>query len=1566
MIPPQTVVLQLISGLLHIPITELNHNCSFVAQGGNSLDAVSLSQACKQSGILLAVQDILRAFSVADIVDAASLQPTDDLINNKSTAYIGFNPRDSQQIQRPNRYPVTDMQLTFINGSEARPGTNIIRHQQPCAPERISVLKQAWKNVLEAEPIFRTRFELKNGIGYLVEIERPTFEWEEVIANSEEEYQAILEELPTMTEVSFRFKVVIQQLPNSQPTVACVMWSVHHALVDGFSMQILLDRVENVGRGHLAQPGPSFALLSTQLRQLQQTLKAEGREFWEEQTARFPAASGEILLPPPSETSEKTRSLLHSITPDISQSRLQSYAKELAVTPASIYMAAWALVLSQFSDSDTVVFGTVISGRNLDIPGVLETVGPLVNTLPLHVSLEDQIMSSKLLKKVFSQLLELASFHWTTPEHGYRREFSSAVAMQYETAMRDDFVGYPNQTTRTLINSDIPLSIMVAPDGELHMHYLSTHFSVEQVELLGHQYAKSLRALCRPSYTVQMCREDLMGTSFRQRLMDYGNCCSGLTTETSIDDDLVTLFERAVTNDPATMAIERTGYSMSYRELDEKSSRLACYLKDTIHVCEGEIICVHADQSMNWIVAIYAILKANGIYCPLNQNLTPELRSSIFESSTSRFFIVPDVFDAVAKPPTCEALIPVEEILTSTEFTHDAIESSWRVPRANPTPAAAAYLCFTSGSTGKPKGVICTHRGLVAFQRDREVRLFAGPGKRIAQLMSVSFDGSIHELFSALSYGATLVLPDSTGPFDHVKRVDSAILTPSVAKVLRPSDFPALTNVYLVGEPVPQHVNDSWAASKQLYNMYGPTEATCGATITRLVSKKPPTIGRPNPTTRIYILNSKRQMVLPGVIGEIYLAGVQVSNGYLNRPDATRERFFEDKICAGLRERMYATGDLGYWNQAGDLVCLGRNDRQIKLRGFRLDLDDLETRIARLPGVTAAAVVRQNDHLVTMLQPSSLCITAIRPQLAGILPVHAIPKYILAVDQFPLTAVGKRDYRQILAMVAGARTPTSEKLTTCEYKIACIWAELLEIPSLVRISSESGFIELGGHSILQLRLASRLSSVFGLAVSPRLVIEAGTLRDLALEVEKLSVNRKPGKVEENGLARKKMKNTISCRQLSPMETEWLTKYVLDCGTSAFTVSLAFEVRTPKRRMQLIKAWDQVLARHEILRSRYVQGLPGCFHRKTFEHRPQVQLVRSLNLWKEVNRPFRLDMEYPVRVLSSPDITVITATHTVCDLTTMQLLLNEVTSICEGNPALPIDRSYIDSDVWSQVGSEEDMEFWAEYLADIPPPEFPLLPKFPLNRVNYHGTSYIALMPPGMGRNMSNFTNRNSITPHQLSLAAVALALQPDSDTVDVLLGAPHLNRPSVSDMETVGLFLEPLGVRVQSPSETMAMSTKSFLEGVQRSSQAVLAHAVPWTQLWRHFDSTAEFPNHPLFDVMVSFHGHQNSLELPLDGTQPLYTWAQGSKFKLMFEFSAISAEELLLRIEYDHALFSYEDINRTQFLVRTALDLLIRESEWGDIKSGLKRAMDATPDTSGQLDPGTVFGMKIEELCNA
>ena len=767
--------------------------------------------------------------------------------------------------------------------------------------------------------------------------------------------------------------------------------------------------------------------------------------------------------------------------------------------------------------------------------------------------------------------------------------------------------------------------------------------------------------------------------------------------------------------------------------------------------------------------------------------------------------------------------------------------------------------------------------------------------------------------------------------------------------------------VYLVGEPVPQDVNDLWGASKQLYNMYGPTEATCGATIKRLIPREPVTLGHCNPSTRIYILNKQKQLVLPGVIGQIHLAGVQVSYGYLNLPDTTRANFFDDNICSGLGERMYATGDMGYWNDKGELVCLGRNDRQIKLRGFRLDFDDLEARILRVPGVAASAVMQKDDYLIAVLQPGSLHIEEIRARLTSILPPHAMPKSIIAVDQFPMTAAGKRDYKQMLSLVGSLKVSESDNLTPLEKKIAHVWTELLNDPGTVSINPCSNILELGGHSILQLRLASRLSTMFRCAISARTIIQSDTLRGLAHVIEDMAVDSesstefsRPSSPTKNG--------TIMYNHLSPIETEWMVKYRMDCGTTAFNVSLAFELNDARIRSRLIDAWNQVLERHQILRSRYIQRRTGAFRRAFFDHPPQVQLVRSFDLSNEVNQPFYVDREHPIRIFCTEDAFLIVVTHAVCDLTTMQLLLDEVRTIYKGGKTLLSDRPYMGSSTWTRKASDEDMQFWSDYTENIPPAHFPLLPRFGFERQNYHGTSSIMAFPCEKTYLMNKYAEQTSTTLHQLSLAAVALALHTTSDKFDMLLGAPNLNRPSLNDMETLGLFLEPLGIRVQSPDE-QSPSVMSFLQSIKRSSQAALAHAIPWPELWEHLDSETDFPNHPLFDVMVTFHDKQHSLSLPLDGLQPLYTWSQGSKFKLMFEFSAISDDTTLLRIEYDDSLLTSCEILRVGILVRTALDLIVRDTNWSVLKADLEQASAVEPDGSWLLDPMETFGASIEAL---
>lgn len=248
--------------------------------------------------------------------------------------------------------------------------------------------------------------------------------------------------------------------------------------------------------------------------------------------------------------------------------------------------------------------------------------------------------------------------------------------------------------------------------------------------------------------------------------------------------------------------------------------RKATVLAERMDIQPGEVVCVLADRSINWIIAIYGILKAGGVYSAQDPGLPDHIRNTNFQTAGGKLYLVPGTSQKYCKPEACNHCLSVEEL--SQDIPADVVPSHRPAPR----PEDNAYLCFTSGSTGKPKGVMCHHAGLVAFQKDFEVRLFAAPGQRISQLMSPAFDGSIHEIFSALCYGATLVLADGVDPFAHLRKSNAGILTPSVAKILAPKDFPELRTVYLVGEPVPQYVNDVWSSATTLYNMYGPTEAT--------------------------------------------------------------------------------------------------------------------------------------------------------------------------------------------------------------------------------------------------------------------------------------------------------------------------------------------------------------------------------------------------------------------------------------------------------------------------------------------------------------------------------------------------------------------------------------------------------------------------------------------------------------------------------------------------------------------------------------------------------------------
>jgi amino acid adenylation domain-containing protein len=1426
---------------------------------------------------------------------------------------------------------LSENQIALVHGSLGLRNTNIIHYFETFRPSWIPIMKQAWKQVLGMEPIFSVQYRSPEDGCLLV----PMLHWREFATDKRQTYDAALSavsdgDMPwkgstTGVDLAIRFTVVHFEGDTQETSLSTLVWSVHHALIDGWSASQVLEKVHLIATRRPVSAGPSFVEIAGEIDRFRASHKAEGDAFWATQEGPLASARDELMLAPPSSSSSEVSKGEMRINLGHAYDQLKSSARSRGVTPATVFHAAWALLLGLYTDSDNVKFGTVISTRSLLLPGIFETVGPLINTLPLQIDIDWNLSVEEFLKDVFGRMQRLSYHCWTSPDNGFIRNVNSLLALQPNVkhgSSTVDRVGEPfsRQTT------SLPLSGVVTDDGTVLLQYSTDRYNHSQMQNVSNALRDILIALSSGNSTLETCVAGHLSTSTTSTLLNFGNCESSATTKSSVVDDLVTLFERTASRYPSAIAIKSGSHEVTYAELERFSGHVACTLLGLID--PGEVVAVHADGSIVWLVSIYAIIRAGGAYCPLDQAHPQSYRDSLFENSTARLFLAtnPEALDV--RPRAASSMLDVPAMIEKCS----TVDQICTLPaRTNPKPWEKAYVCFSSGTTGRPKGIVCLHRGLVAFQRDMEVRLFATVGVCIAQTMSVAFDGSIHELFSALSYGATLVLRLPGDAFGHLKLADSAILTPSIASVLDPAEFPRLKTVYLVGEAVPQAVCDTWASQKALYNMYGPTEATCGATITQLSSGQPVTIGKPNPSTRIYILDHRRRLVPPGRVGELYLAGVQISQGYLERPELNAERFSDDTICSGLGETMFKTGDRGYWNDDGNVVFLGRVDRQIKLRGFRLDLEDLEARILKVcNGSRAVAMTRKKDDLVCIIQTTSTDIAAMRSQIAKALPVYAVPRYVTLTEKLPMTSTGKVDHKAIAAATISSHKDEHCKTDT-EATIAAVWARVLQLQSPSEVGPSSNFARLGGHSLQQLRVTARLSAVFGVHITVRMLTELATLRDLALAIEKMT---------KTTPAHASKSRALGQYELSSMENEWWRKYQLNRGSSAFNVGYVCRLNTDiVDEAKLVRAWNLTLARHDVFRSRYVYDDKRGTHCILVPRPPRVQRLQSITVASELNRPFNLSTAPPVRVILTKDTMVAMWSHIICDYTALGLILEEVAARYHGQSHHLSAPSYRQSVITETSSPPCYLSFWSEYLKGVEGHQ-PTYLGTGAERTSYRGTSSVSQASPQFWRQIQKGARMLGATFQQLAVAAVALAVTANDPDMDITLGTPFINRQSEAEMRTVGLFLEPLPVRVAFTDVPTTIEAKdkhtditlqptpnslgAYCAAVQASCQQSLSHAVPWNHLLEHLqiDSQHRLPNHPIFDCVVSFHdarrqgvsstandaqsGSASAFAFG-EGFEPLYTWSEGAKFRLMVEFMAVDDDTLLLRLEYDTACFDSE-----------------------------------------------------------
>lgn len=1042
----EELIVAIVAQLLELSPDAVDHHASFIGLGGHSLLAVKLSTAFRSAGISLNLTDILLSDSIAKMCAMATLIEPSTPASPHSPAFrrksVQFGRRDLfaaplspvlQSARRSSIAPVspttlrtpsspsiytrrpsvdvqvrrqsveqqyvhpatarrisadqsislpdvdtsmmTDMQLAFIHSYKKSPGTNIINFIESYNNMDIPAVKAAWKTVIDSESIFRQSFDVEAHR----QLKSSPFQWIDIICATEELCIREVDSYKAPKDIECSFDCVTY--PES--TISTIVWRVHHAFIDGMSGQILYEKMRKVLAGGIIVPGTPFVTVAQQIRALQLASGESNQAFWKEQMRKHPEPIGELALCEPNLPESST--VIEEVSFSIPVEKISQAARESGISLMAWFQAAWAVTLSMYTDSASVVFGTVLAGRNLPVKGAVDTIGPMVNTLPFHVTIDPNQSVAGFLRSTFAHSIALQTIQFTVPEDGFTRTFASALAMEFDFEQNADQIRRPIGSSRFKVIPDLPLSVYMSAKGTLRLCYKPTRFQKADMDILAAHFRRAILLLTKSDKLMSDRMSQLLTLESKEILKVYGNCLTEDTSLASIKDDLVTLFERAARETPTAVAVEKAGLSLNYSQLDRLASTLAKKLQDR-GVQRGEVVCVHADRSINWIIAIYGVLKAGAVYSAQDAALPDHIREMNFQTAGASVFLTPADCQKDIAPALSTSCFSVEELVVRSQL--DGFEG---LPhRFKPQIEDNAYLCFTSGSTGRPKGCMCHHAGLVAFQKEPEVRFFAAPGQRIAQVMSPAFDGSIHEIFSALSYGAALVLTDGVDPFAHIRKSTASLLTPSVAKILDPRDFPDLQTLYVVGEPCPQYVNDLWSKQLSLFNMYGPTEATCGATISTLKPGKRVTIGTPNPTTRVYVLDRNQQRVPPGVIGEIYCAGVQVARGYVGRPELTAEKFLPDTLEKRPGEMMYSTGDRGYFNHNGEIECLGRNDRQIKLRGYRTDLNDIEMRIAQgIPECTAVAICQKDDYLVAMIQPETLDMSELRARVMKTVPIHA-------------------------------------------------------------------------------------------------------------------------------------------------------------------------------------------------------------------------------------------------------------------------------------------------------------------------------------------------------------------------------------------------------------------------------------------------------------------------------------------------------------------------------------------------------------------------------------------------
>ncbi|APY95492.1 non-ribosomal peptide synthetase [Burkholderia pseudomallei] len=1120
--------------LLHVERVSRHDN--FFELGGHSLLAVQLVSRLRQA---LSVEVALSTVFDAPVLSA--LAERLEAENTEVLPPIPLAPRDGRIA-----LSLAQQRLWFLTQlegvSEAYHMSGAVRLDGPLNRE---VLQRALNRIVMRHEALRTCFVREEGEP--IQVIQPhadlTMSYHDLREAEQSEQRAkdlsqAHASAPFDLSRDLPVRVLLLQLADEAHVVQVVM---HHIASDGWSVGVFLQELSALYGSFIAEQDDPLAPLPLQYADYaawQRRWLASGQlekqgAFWQTNLSGAPTL---LELPTdrprPPKQSHAGASVEVKLGAALSE-RVKRLSQRHGVTPYMTLLSSWAAVLSRLSGQEEVVIGSPVAGRNRTEVEAL--IGFFVNTLALRLDLSSEPTVGELLKRTKAQVLS-AQAHQDLPFDQVVERVKPPRSTAHPPLFQVMF-DWHNTPARALTMPGLTVSVastetttsqydlvlsMQERNGDIvgHLNYATALFDEQTARRYARYWRRLLEGMTAGSANVSVARLPLLDEAEREQVVHEWNATERVYP---IRQCIHQLFEAQAARTPNAIAIAIGDERVTYAALNASANRLARHLRALGVVADTRVaVCIERGAPM--VIALLAIWKAGGAYVPLDpayprERIAYMLRDSapiaVLTSRASRDLVashLPDraplvVIDAAACP---------WDALSGDDLDPNDIELN------------ATHLCYviyTSGSTGQPKGVMIEHRNLVNYTLDA-IRWFGlGPGETVLQQNSLNFDLSLEEIVPALSSGATLapaveLFGAGGSARGHSARPTMIHLTAAhwqqlVGEWHRAGARPAaaLEGVRLVnvtGDALSPHKLEQWDAIRpahtRLINTYGPTEITisCSAAYVRHApGMSRVSIGRPFANSRMYLLDARGEPVPVGVTGELYIGGDGVARGYLNRPELSAERFVDDPFRPG--SRMYKTGDLACRRGDGEIEFVGRNDFQVKVRGFRVELSEVETRLAAVDGVQEIAVLAREDapgeKRLVAYYTGAAEMAALRECAARDLPAYMMPAAYVCLPALPLTPNGKLD-RNALPPPAhdadsnrGYEAPQGD----IEETLARIWEQLLERE---RVGRHDNFFDLGGHSLLTVSLIERMRQA-DLHADVAALFTTSTLAELAACTTKL-------------------------------------------------------------------------------------------------------------------------------------------------------------------------------------------------------------------------------------------------------------------------------------------------------------------------------------------------------------------------------------------------------------------------------------------------------------------------------